>query len=100
MSFIVFIEPRALTDIQKAMNYYDNCQTGLGKKFETVVDKHILTISKNPFFQIRYNGVRCLPVKTFPFMIHFVIDEERNEVFIISVFHTSKNNNEWLINIE
>ena len=97
MPFTILIEPRALADIQQAINYYDSQQSGLGKKFEAAVDKHFLIISKNPFFQIRYNGIRCLPIKKFPFLIHFVVDEKRNEVFVISVFHTSKNNTEWLI---
>ncbi len=96
MPFTVLIEPRAIADIQQAINYYDSRQSGLGKKFETVIDKHFTAISKNPFFQIRYHGIRCLPVKKFPFMIHFAVDEIRNQVFIISVFHTSKNNTEWL----
>ncbi|HTA27592.1 MAG TPA: type II toxin-antitoxin system RelE/ParE family toxin [Bacteroidia bacterium] len=97
MPFAVFIEPRALADIQQAMDYYDTRQSGLGKRFETAIDKHFSILSKNPFFQIRYNGIRCIPVKKFPFLIHFVVDEKRKEVFVISVFHTSKNNKEWLI---
>jgi plasmid stabilization system protein ParE len=96
MSFAVLLEPRALADIQQAIDYYDSRQAGLGKKFESTIDKHFLVISRNPFFQIRYSGIRCLPVKKFPFLIHFVVDEKRKEVFIISVFHTSKNNTEWL----
>ena len=95
MPYVVLIEPRALADIQQAIDYYDSKQIGLGKKFETAIDSHLVIISKNPFFQIRYGGIRCLPVKGFPFMIHFVTDESNKEVFIISVFHTSKNNAEW-----
>lgn len=96
MPFKVLIEPRALSDIQQAIDYYDSRQQGLGKRFETAITKHFSVISRNPFFQIRYSGIRCLPVKRFPFLIHFVIDEERNEVLVISVFHTSKNNKDWL----
>jgi len=97
MLYKVFIEPRVLTDIQRAIDYYDSRQPGLGKKFKATIDTHLSIISKNPFFQIRYNAIRCLPVKKFPFLIHFIIDEKRKEVFILSVFHTSKNNREWLI---
>ena len=97
MLYSVLIEPRALADIQQAIYYYDSKQIGLGKKFASAIDKHISTISKHPFFQIRYSGVRCLPVKGFPFMIHFIVNERSNQVFIISVFHTSKNPDEWQI---
>ena len=33
--------------------------------------------------------------KKIPFLIHYVVDEKKNEVLIISVFHTSKDNKEW-----
>jgi toxin ParE1/3/4 len=96
MAFAVLIEPRALADIQQAIDYYESRQSGLGKRFESAIDKHFSIIAKNPFFQIRYSGIRCLPVKKFPFLIHFVVDEKSEKVFVISVFHTSKDNSEWL----
>jgi toxin ParE1/3/4 len=96
MPYKVLVEPRALADIQQAIDYYDSRQAGLGKKFEASIEKHFLSISKNPFFQIRYSGIRCLPIKKFPFLIHFIVDEKRKIVYVISVFHTSQNNSEWL----
>ena len=73
MSFTVLIDPRAIQDIQEAIDYYDNQQIGLGKKFENELNKYLVVLEKNPFFRIRYNHVRCLPMKKFPFMVHFSI---------------------------
>ena len=61
MKYIVVIEDNALRDIQEAIDYYDDQQIGLGKKFENNVHKSIVTLTKNPHYQIRYNDIRCLP---------------------------------------
>ena len=96
MPFDIVFEKRAEFDIQQAVDYYDTQQIGLGEKFWLSVSKHISSISKNPFFQIRYSNVRCLPVKKFPFMIHFLVDEKRKIAYIISIFHTSQSPDKWL----
>ncbi len=49
MKFNVVIEPRALRDIQDAINYYDEQQVGLGEKFKRAFDKHISYLYK-PIF--------------------------------------------------
>jgi hypothetical protein len=50
MIFNVVIEPRALVDIQNAIDYYESKQSGLGEYFYKVIDEHLDTLSKNPFF--------------------------------------------------
>ena len=91
MSFVVVVEKRAQSDIQQSIDYYDKQQIGLGEKFWAAVKKHVATLSTNPFFQIRYGEIRCLPIRKFPFMIHFLVDEKSKIVYVISVFHTSQN---------
>lgn len=95
MPYGVVFEKRAESDIQQAIDYYDKQQIGLGEKFWLSIKKHVASISNNPFFQIRYSKVRCLPIKGFPFMIHFLIDERTKMVYVISVFHTSQNPDKW-----
>lgn len=95
MPYFIVFEKQAEYDIQQAVNYYDEQQTGLGEKFWVAAKKHIASIRANPFFQIRYGQIRCLPVKKFPFMIHFLLDEKAKIVYILSVFHTSQNPDKW-----
>ena len=54
MIYKVVIEPRAILDIQEAIDYYDSKQNGLGAYFYQVVEAHIETLSESPFFQIRF----------------------------------------------
>ena len=91
MPFDVVIEKRALKDAQKAIDYYDEQRIGLGGKFNTALDNHISTIANNPFYQLRYKDYRALPIKKFPYLILFYIQEESNTVFITAVFQTKQN---------
>ncbi len=59
MSYHIIIEPTALLDIQQAIDYYDAKQIGLGEKFEAALDKRLVSIQNNPFYQIRYDTVHC-----------------------------------------
>jgi toxin ParE1/3/4 len=95
MAYALEIDLRAIRDIQEAINYYDEQQSGLGRKFENELNKHLLTLEKNPFFHVRYDDVHCLPLKKFPFMVHFTIDEENNRVTVRAVLHTSRDPQIW-----
>lgn len=95
MAFGIFIDPAALLDIQKAIDYYNEQQDGLGKKFESALNQHLVSLEKNPFFQVRYDQVHCLPVKKYPYMIHFTINETDKTLTDRAVFHTSKNPDNW-----
>ncbi|SCY21893.1 ParE toxin of type II toxin-antitoxin system, parDE [Flavobacterium anhuiense] len=91
MIFEVVIEPRAILDIQDAIDYYESKQVGLGEYFYQTVDENIERLTKNPFFQIRYKDYHGLPIKTFPFIIFYFIDEDLKTIYILSVFNTSLN---------
>jgi plasmid stabilization system protein ParE len=93
--FSVIIDPRAIQDIQKAIDYYDEQQTGLGRKFESSLNKYIMSLEENPFFSIRYDHVRCLPLKKFPYTVHFSVDEAQQSITILAVFHTAINPKKW-----
>ncbi|VAX37053.1 hypothetical protein MNBD_UNCLBAC01-296 [hydrothermal vent metagenome] len=95
MPFDISIEPLALQDIQKEIDYYDEQQIGLGHTFEEILDNHFTSIETNPFFQIRYDNVHCLPVNKYPYMIHFTINETDNKVTVRAVFHTSLDPDKW-----
>lgn len=91
MSFKIVIEPRAIFDIQEAVDYYDFKQIGLGEYFIQALEEHIEILRKNPFFQIRYKDYYGLPIKKFPFIIFYFTDEEVKIVYVVSVFNTSLN---------
>ena len=95
--YTIFVEDGAGNDVQDGIDYYDDKATGLGLKFKTAVDKEFSAISKNPFYQIRYNNVRCKQVKKFPYLIHFYVDEAVKTAYILAVISTHKDpKKNWL----
>lgn len=99
--FYVDIEPEALDDIQKAIDFYNSRKSGLGKKFFSILDKQINFLKENHHsFAIRYDEIRCMPVKKFPYMIHFRVLEKQKLVSIKAVFCTYENPEKWEGRIE
>ena len=95
MEFELLIQPPALDDIQEAIDYYDFQKDGLGLEFVEEVNNHLISISKTKFFQVRYDEIRCLPLKRFPYMIHYSIDENRKLIIVRAVLNTYRNPEIW-----
>ncbi len=95
MKYEIVFEPGAILDIQEAIDYYDFKQLGLGEYFYQTLDEHIEVISEQPFFQIKYKDYHGFPIKKFPFIIFYFINEEVKIVYVLSVFNTSLNPNKY-----
>lgn len=91
MVFEIFQYPEADQDILAAVNYYKEISNSTASNFEKQLSKAYDQLERNPFFQIRSDDVRVLPLKKFPYIILFHIDEIKKIVFVISVFSTHQN---------
>lgn len=85
MAFDVKTLIRAELEIDETVFYYENIQTGLGERFLLDYENLLNTLYSFPFFEEKYNIVRKLPFKKFPYSIHFTIDEYEQIVYIQSV---------------
>ena len=83
------------TSIQQAIDYYDEQQIGLGERFENTLNKHLIALENNPFYRIRYDNIRCLPIRKFPYMVHYTVEEVQKLIIIRAVFHTSLDPENW-----
>ena len=91
------IEERAILDIQQGFDYYEDQQAGLGIRFNQSVFHSFDTLQKNPFYQVRYDTFRCLPIKKFSFMIHYEVDEANEVIIVYAVINTYRNPEQsWL----
>ncbi|RAJ22400.1 type II toxin-antitoxin system RelE/ParE family toxin [Pedobacter cryoconitis] len=87
-SYKIKVFPEALTDIQKATDWYNEQSYGLGTRFQKQVIKQIGKLNNTAeVYKIRYSDVRCMIIKKFPFMVHFLIEDE--SVVIFAILHTS-----------
>ena len=96
-SYKIQADPRVKLDLQQAMDFLKSRRKGLDIKFLSDYRSSLKTLKTNPFFELRYDGIRCLPFKTFKFMIHYSINENNNTVMINAVISTHQNPEEyWL----
>lgn len=88
-SYLLILDLRAIDDIQKAFDYYNGIYGDLGEKFENAVKATISQIVQNPFYQIKFQNIRCLKIKKFPYTFHYTIDEKYDEVHVLALVHTA-----------
>jgi ParE toxin of type II toxin-antitoxin system, parDE len=90
------LEEFAKQDLKETSFYYDSVQVGLGKLFLAAIKKSIKLLEIYPVIsQIRYFEVHTFVVDTFPYLIHYYIDESSKNIVIIGILHTSRNPVIW-----
>ncbi|WP_296684971.1 type II toxin-antitoxin system RelE/ParE family toxin [Flavobacterium sp.] len=96
MNWVLKIDIDAFKDIQEAIEWYELQLKGLGNRYKIQTIKSINSLKKNPFvFSIKYNDIRCRKIEKFPFLIHYIIDENKKIITVYAVFHTSRNPEIW-----
>lgn len=94
MKYNLSISEAAEKDIRETFLWYEEQKEKLGFRFKKEIYSKIETIIKNPsIIQIRYNQIRVIFLKTFPYGIHFNVSG--SEIMILAVFHTSMNPKRW-----
>ena len=83
--FEVQLRIRAKEEVDEIAFYYENLATGLGKRFYKEFKETARSLATNPYFQINYDDIRKLSIKSFPYSIHFRIIEDEKTVFIETV---------------
>jgi plasmid stabilization system protein ParE len=85
-SYKLKITPEAHQEIQEAIDYYNTCSKGLGKKFYLDLQDQFGRIKKNPFARAtRYDDVRFALLDRFPYAAHFTIDEPSRTIRVQAV---------------
>jgi len=88
-SYVLVIEPEARDDINGAVDYYKNIYGNLALKFVDALQATLAQIKQNPFYQMKYDDVRCLQIKKFPYSVHYLIDETYDEIKVLAIIHTA-----------
>ena len=94
MSFTLIVKPIAEKDIQRAFDWYEEKQLGLGEAFLDQIDMVFDQISSRPkAFQKRYKEVRINFTKQFPYGVHYIIEQKK--VIVLAVFGESQSPDLW-----
>ena len=83
--------PKALTDMEEAVSWYNLQQKGLGKRLTADVKDTISRVKQNPYFaSTKYEKIRTAACTTFPYAVHYEIDEADSIIRVVSIFHFSR----------
>ena len=78
-------------DVQKAKIWYKEKKEGLEVEFAIAIEIAIEQVLKMPsVYSIRYKNVRIAHPKTFPYNIHFYIDESNKTIVFTAIVHNKR----------
>ncbi|MFC7346334.1 type II toxin-antitoxin system RelE/ParE family toxin [Chryseobacterium zhengzhouense] len=83
-------------DLKEIKDWYRKIDVKLWNDFVREFKSKVILIKENPLsFEIKYDEIRIVFLKRFPFGIHYFYDKEKNAIEIYSIFHTSRNPEQW-----
>jgi len=89
MVWKIVTDDLAKREIEDALDYYSGLSLKAADQLGGELAEALITLSLHPFFAVRYKQIRCLPLKSFPYMLHYQIFETINTVKIAGIIHTS-----------
>jgi mRNA-degrading endonuclease RelE of RelBE toxin-antitoxin system len=89
MNYKLIILPSAKLDLRKIAKSYEDVQKGLGKRLLKNTKAEIKIVTSNPnLFQIRFDNIRVIIVKKFPYLIHYEIYDKL--IVVKAIYHSSR----------
>lgn len=90
-SYQLLFSAKALDDLKDARLWYNFQQKGLGKRLTADIKTVIAAIKRNPCFaSVKYANIRTAACNTFPYAVHYEVDEDNNIIRVVSIFHFSR----------
>lgn len=87
MGYELVILERAHSKLAEAYDFYSLVSDQTLRDFDMEIEQVYSYLEKNPYFQLRHKDFRVIPVKRFPFVLFYKINEDEKRVYIYSVFH-------------
>ena len=93
MAYTIQISKAIISEVDQAVQWYESKEKGLGDRFENEFKTKLARIKDNPklFQEIEANQRRAVLSSSFPFTVHYLVNDKTRTVKIIGVFHQSKN---------
>ena len=92
----VIIEQEAQDEIEAAYRFYlETVSLKVADMFYNDIEEAFDALEINPFYQIRTKSYRAIPLKLFPFLIFFDVNELDKSVNILAVFNTHRDSQKW-----
>lgn len=89
MLFKIIYNPEVFLEIQEIVDWYNGQQSGLGNRFFQVLKENLTQLPRYAsLFAVRYDDIRCMPVRKFPYLIHYRIDETKKVIQVEAIQST------------
>lgn len=76
-------------EFDDSIAWYESQREGLGLEFRATIEEYFQQIADHPERYTKVRGeVRRAVVRRFPFVIHFLAEQER--IVVLAVFHASR----------
>lgn len=90
--YTVIFHPEASKEFVESIIWYNQQKNGLGERFSLSVESIIKKIELTPeFYGYSKKPFREVTVPVFPFKIVFKINKAKKVIYVLSIFHTSRN---------
>ncbi len=96
--FKIVVEPEAIKDIDNACSYFSSLPidtVNLNNNFLDDIQLAFKILKINPFYQVKTKNYRAFPLRKFPYILFFKIDEEKKIITILALFNTNQNINKY-----
>ncbi len=94
MTHSIIFRPVAQAEYLKAIEWYEDRQSGLGVTFDAAAQVVLATIADHPDrYPIAERDIREAPVHLYPYTIYYRLHSGHIEV--LAVFHQSRDPAEW-----
>lgn len=90
--FEVIFLIQAEDELADAYDWYEEQQPQLGNRFYNEINYYLNLLEKDPYlFPVKYaEELRIASTNKFPYIIIYWIDEAKRIVYVVSIFHTSR----------
>ncbi len=94
MAYKIRVSPNAKLDIREAVAYYKKkASVKVAQNFVKDYELTLEKIKQNPLFQVYYKDFKGLPLKKYPYVIFYKIDQERKLILINAIFQANQDTN-------
>ncbi len=86
MQYTITLSDEARLNLKEASDYYLKISATINDGFSSDLIKTIDQLKENPHHhEVRYRGIRIAHAKTYPFGVHFIV--ENNSIRILKIVH-------------
>lgn len=92
MAYQIRVTKQAEDELDEVMGWYEKEKPGLGIAFLNHFFNRVAFLKSNPYlYQEVYKTYQRLLMQKYPYAVYYAVEEQKQEVTVLAVWHTSRN---------